>query len=47
MIQDSEYCSTIIETEFNKPIVMTEKDHYNFENSTKCGFVKMNMKEVK
>ena len=47
MIKDSEYCSTIIETEFNKPVVMTEKDHYNFENSTKRGFVKMNMKEVK
>ena len=34
MIKDSEYCSNIIET--NKPLVMTEKDHKGFNNSTKC-----------
>ena len=30
MIKESEYCSKIIETEFNKPIVMTRKDHEDF-----------------
>ena len=33
MIKGSEYCSKVIETEFNKPLVMTEKDHEGFNNS--------------
>ena len=36
MIKESEYCSKAIEIQFNKPLVMTEKDHYDFNNSTKC-----------
>ena len=36
MIKESEYCSKIIESELNKPIVMATKDHDDFENSTKC-----------
>ena len=35
MIQETKYCSEMIETEFCKPIVITEKDHDDFENSTK------------
>ena len=31
MMKESEYCSKIIETEFNKFIVMTKKDHKDFE----------------
>ena len=30
-----EYYSKVIETEFRKPLVMTEKDHEDFNNSTK------------
>ena len=36
MIKESGYCSKVIKTEFNKPLVMTEKDHEGFNNSTKC-----------
>ena len=35
MIRESEYCSKIMETEFNKPFVVTERDNEDFENSTK------------
>ena len=31
MIKESEYCSKVIETQFK-----TEKDHEDFNNSTKC-----------
>ena len=44
MIKDSEYCSKIIET--NKPLVMTEKDHKGFNNSTKCWVCKKAYEEV-
>ena len=40
MIKDSEYCSKVIETQFNNPLVMTEKDHEDFKNPTKCWICK-------
>ena len=36
MINESEYCSKVIETEFNKSLVMSEKDYEDFKNSAKC-----------
>ena len=35
MIRESKYFPKIIETEFNKPLVMSGKDHEDFNNSTK------------
>ena len=40
MIKESEYCYKVIETEFNKPLVMAKKDHKNFNNFTKCWIFK-------
>ena len=40
MIKGSEYYSEVIETKFNKPLVMTEKDQENFKNSTECWICK-------
>ena len=45
MIKESEYCSKIIESELNKPIVMATKDHDDFENSTKCWIFKKENEE--
>ena len=45
MIKESEYCSKIIESELNKPIVMATKDHDDFENSTKCWISKKENEE--
>ena len=39
-IKESKFCSKVIETEFNKPIVMNEKDYVDFKNSTKCWICK-------
>ena len=36
MTKESKYCSKVIETDFNKPLVIIEKDHGDFKNSTKC-----------
>ena len=36
MITESEYCSKVIETEFNKPLVFTKNDHEELKNFTKC-----------
>ena len=36
MIKESEFCSKIIEIEFNKFLVLTEKDQEDVNNSTKC-----------
>ena len=36
MIKEKEYCSKVIEIKFNKPLVMTEKDYEDSNNSTKC-----------
>ena len=30
MIKESDYCFKLIETEFNEPLVLTEKDLENF-----------------
>ena len=35
VIKEIEYYSKITETEFNKPLVMSEKDHEDFNNSNK------------
>ena len=41
MIKESEYFSKVIEAEFNKPLVMTEKGrHEDLNNSTKCWICK-------
>ena len=48
MIKESEYRSKVVETEFSKPLVLTEIDHEDFNNSIKCWiYKKKNMKEVK
>ena len=36
MIEESEYFSNVIETEFDKPLVMNKKDHANLKNCIKC-----------
>ena len=35
MIKESEYCSKVTETEFNKSLVMIGKDHKDVNSSTK------------
>ena len=40
MTEESEYCSKVIETEFNKPLVLTKKHHENFNLLLDVGFVK-------
>ena len=35
VIKASEYCSKVIETEFNKTLIIIKEDHEDFENSTK------------
>ena len=45
MIKESEYFSKVIETEFIKPLVMTEKHHEDFNNSTKCWICKLAYEE--
>ena len=40
MITESEYCSKVIETEFNKPLVFTKNDHEELKNFTKCRICK-------
>ena len=36
MLKESKYCCNVIKKHFNKDFVMTEKDHQDFEDSTKC-----------
>ena len=36
MIEDRNYCSDVMKKHFNKELVITKKDHEDFENSTKC-----------
>ena len=45
MIKESEYCSKVIETEFNKPVAMTKKDHKDFKSFTKCCIYKRTCEE--
>ena len=40
MIKESEFRSKVIEKEFHKSLAMTEKDHNDFNNSTKCWICK-------
>ena len=40
VIKESEYCSKVIETEFNKPLIIIKEDHEDFKNSTKCWICK-------
>ena len=40
MITESEYCSKVIETEFNKPLVFTKNDHEELKILLNVGFVK-------
>ena len=36
MIEESKYCSDVVQKHLNKELVMTKKDNEDFENSTKC-----------
>ena len=36
MVKEIGYFSKVIETRFNKPLVLTEKYHEDFNNSNKC-----------
>ena len=36
MIEESKYCSNVIQKHLNKELVMIKKDNEDFENSTKC-----------
>ena len=47
MIKESEFCSKVIETQFNKPLVMTEKYHEYFNNCNKCSVCKREHMQVK
>ena len=40
MIKESGYCCKVIETEFNKLLVLRQKDYEGFKNSTKCWICK-------
>ena len=36
MIKESEYCCKVTGTKFNKSLVVSEKQHEDFNNSSKC-----------
>ena len=36
MVKESKYCSKAIQAQFNKRLVLSEKDHEDFDNFTKC-----------
>ena len=36
MIEESKYCSDVMEKHFNKELAMTKEDNEDLENSTKC-----------
>ena len=42
MKRESDYCSKIIETEFNKPLAVTKRDHEDLKILLKIGFLKKN-----
>ena len=46
MTKESEYCSKVIETEFNEPLAMTEKEHEDFHNSSKFCICKTSYEEA-
>ena len=47
MIKEGGYCSKLIETEFNKPPVMTKKDQEDFQSSAKSWICKKAYEEDK
>ena len=36
MLDEVQYCKTIMKNNFNKPLIMTEKDEEEFQKATKC-----------
>ena len=36
MIEESKYCSDVMEKYFNEELMMTKEDNEDFKNSTKC-----------
>ena len=36
MIKESEYCSKVFQTQFNRPLVLTGNYHEDFKYSTDC-----------
>ena len=40
MIKESENCSKVIDTEFNKPLAINKNDHEDFNDSSKCWIFK-------
>ena len=48
MTEEREYCSKVIKTEFNKPLLLTKKHHerFNLLLDVGFGFVKNHMKKV-
>ena len=36
MIEEIKYCSKVIKKNFNKELMMTKEDDWNFKNSTEC-----------
>ena len=46
LIKESEHCSKVIGTKFNKPLIMSEKDNEDFNNSTKWWVCKNPFKKV-
>ena len=40
IIKESEYYSKVIEAKFNKPLVYDQKNHEDYNTSTKCWFYK-------
>ena len=45
MIEEVEWCKTIIKTHFNKPLSMTEKNKLDFESSNNCHICKKRYSE--
>ena len=45
MIEEVEWCKTIMKTHFNKPLVMTEKNKLDFESSNNCHICKKRYSE--
>ena len=45
IIKESEYCSKVIEKEFEKPLAMTKKDHEDFKSSNECWIFKKTYEE--
>ena len=46
MIKENESYSNVIETKFNKPLIISEKDNEDFNNSTKWWVCKNHFKKI-